>query len=108
MFVTSQLQITPLGEQMRPVTPHGFVETSPSPDPARTGRIEEKIDSEPRFRSLGENANASVAATDSNGRLTYINNALASPWDHSIDEMLDQPWKDFLHPDDQDNVLALA
>jgi len=64
-------------------------------------------ESELGFRSLVENAFLGIAISDLKGRLVYVNKALADLAGYSINELQDQPFKKFIHPDDRGRVIRL-
>ncbi|MGQ9624304.1 MAG: PAS domain S-box protein [Candidatus Bathycorpusculaceae bacterium] len=59
------------------------------------------------FRVFAENSALGVAVSDLKGRLKYVNSALAELLGYSIQEMVDLPFKDFLHPADRWKVMRL-
>lgn len=67
-------------------------------------RILAKLDG---FRFFAENSALGVAVADLKGRLKYVNSALAELLGYSVKEMLDRPFKDFLHPTDKWKVMRL-
>ncbi|MCL6579023.1 MAG: PAS domain S-box protein [Candidatus Bathyarchaeota archaeon] len=63
--------------------------------------------SEHAFRSLVENAFVGIAISDLRGRLKYVNKALAELLGYSVSELLNQPFKNFIHPADRRKVMRL-
>jgi len=63
--------------------------------------------SEQVFRSLVENAFVGIAISDLRGRLKYVNKALADLLGYSVSELLNQPFKNFIHPADRGKVMRL-
>jgi len=63
--------------------------------------------SEQRFRSLVEHAGVPVGTTDLRGHFTYVNKAMADLMGYSIDEIVGQPFRRFVHPDDRTKVTRL-
>jgi PAS domain S-box-containing protein len=68
-------------------------------------------DSEERFRELAENINEVFFvwdATEGASRLLYVSPAYATIWGRSCESLYSshQSWKDALHPDDREWVLA--
>jgi len=63
--------------------------------------------SEQVFRSLVENAFVGIAISDLRGRLKYVNKALAELLGYSVSELLNQPFKNFIHPADRRKVMRL-
>ncbi|MEM3608818.1 MAG: PAS domain S-box protein [Candidatus Bathyarchaeia archaeon] len=59
------------------------------------------------FRVFAENSALGVAVADLRGRLKYVNSALAELLGYSVKEMVNHPFKDFLHPDDRWKVMRL-
>jgi two-component system cell cycle sensor histidine kinase/response regulator CckA len=71
-------------------------------------RAEESLlRSEEKYRSLVNNAGTAIAVTDLYGRLTCINRALIDLFGFSAQEMLGNPWVDFLHSEDRVRVQQL-
>ncbi|MEM2118225.1 MAG: PAS domain S-box protein [Candidatus Bathyarchaeia archaeon] len=62
---------------------------------------------EQAFRSLVENAFVGIAISDLRGRLKYVNKALADLLGYSVFELLNQPFKNFIHPADRGKVMRL-
>jgi len=65
------------------------------------------FESEQVFRSLVENAFVGIAISDLRGRLKYVNKALAELLGYSVSELLNQPFKNFIHPADRGKVMRL-
>jgi PAS domain S-box-containing protein len=63
--------------------------------------------SEQVFRSLVENAFVGIAISDLRGRLKYVNKTLADLLGYSVSELLNQPFKNFIHPADRGKVMRL-
>mgnify|MGYP001592118673 CR=1 FL=1 len=63
--------------------------------------------SEEKYRSLVNDASTAIAVTDLDGRLTYFNRALIDLFGYSAQEMLGNPWIDFLHSEDRVRVQHL-
>lgn len=62
---------------------------------------------EQAFRSLVENAFVGIAISDLKGRLKYVNKALADLLGYSVSELLNQPFKNFIHSADRGKVMRL-
>jgi PAS domain S-box-containing protein len=73
----------------------------------RKKMTEELAKSEARYRSLVEEAGVSIARTDAEGRLSFVNNALCQVIGYSKQELMGKPFFDLLHLDDKKKVLAL-
>ena len=73
----------------------------------RKNMTEELAKSEARYRSLVEEAGVSIARTDAEGRLSFVNNALCQVIGYSKQELMGKPFFDLLHTDDKKKVLAL-
>ena len=58
--------------------------------------------SESRFRSIFENANTGIAATDSSGRVSSFNEAFRVMLDYDAESLGGMSFRDFTHPDDLD------
>lgn len=65
------------------------------------------FESEQAFRSLVENAFVGIAISDLKGRLKYVNKALADLLGYSVSELLNQPFKNFIHSADRGKVMRL-
>lgn len=59
------------------------------------------------FRVFAENSALGVAVADLKGKLKYVNDALAELLGYSVKEMVNRPFKDFLHPVDRWKVMRL-
>jgi PAS domain S-box-containing protein len=59
------------------------------------------------FRVFAENSALGMAVTDLRGRLKFVNSALANLLGYSIEEMVNRPFKDFLHPTDKWRIVPL-
>jgi hypothetical protein len=69
-------------------------------------KVEEALrKSEERYRSLVEASHAGVAASDLEGKFTFVNNALCQMIGYSKDEMIGSRFIDFIHPDDRSRIL---
>jgi PAS domain S-box-containing protein len=60
-----------------------------------------------RFHSLVDPAGTAIAITDLKGRFNYTNQALADLLGYSIEDLVGQPFKDFIHPADRGKVIRL-
>ena len=60
-----------------------------------------------KFHNLAENSSVALAATDKNGRFTYVNKALTELLGYSTKELLGTEFKSYLHPDDRGQIIAL-
>lgn len=56
-------------------------------------------DSEMMYRTLVENANDGIAIVQE-GRVKFLNKRLAEMWGGSVEEMLNTPFTDYVHPDE--------
>ncbi len=65
------------------------------------------FESEHVFRSLVENAFVGIAISDLRGRLKYVNKALAELLGYFVPELLNQQFKNFIHPADRGKVMRL-
>jgi PAS domain S-box-containing protein len=63
--------------------------------------------SEAKFRGLVDAAGAGVAATDVEGRLTYVNKTICGMTGYDEREVLGRPFSDFLDPDDASRLMEL-
>jgi PAS domain S-box-containing protein len=63
-------------------------------------------ESENRFRSLVEGTAAGVGIIDLEGRLTYVNKALADLMGYTTQELSGQPFVNYLHREDAEKVLT--
>jgi len=71
-------------------------------------RVEESLRrSEEKYRSLVEGSHAGIAASDLEGRVTFVNKSLCQMIGYSRDELLGRHFSDFLHPDDRQRMLDL-
>jgi PAS domain S-box-containing protein len=71
-------------------------------------RAEETLErSEAKFRDLVERTSAGIAATDLEGRVTFVNEALCKMIGYSQEELIGSPFARFLHPDDMGRILEL-
>ncbi|MCK5292389.1 MAG: PAS domain S-box protein [Thermoplasmata archaeon] len=61
--------------------------------------------SEEKYRSLVERAGAGIAKSDMEGRFTFVNQELCRLFGYSEDELIGEPFVNFIHPDDQGFVL---
>jgi PAS domain S-box-containing protein len=59
------------------------------------------------FRVFADNSALGVAVADLKGRLKYVNSALAELLGYSVQEMVNNPFRDFLHPADKWKVMRL-
>jgi PAS domain S-box-containing protein len=64
-------------------------------------------ESENRFRGLVEGTAAGVGIVDLEGRLTYVNKALADLMGSTTQELSGQPFVNYLHPEDREKVLTI-
>jgi PAS domain S-box-containing protein len=60
-----------------------------------------------KFQSLADNSNVAIAATDKRGRFTYVNHTLTELLGYSTQELIGTEFKNYLHPDDRGQVIAL-
>lgn len=60
-----------------------------------------------KFHNLAENSNVAIAATDRRGRFTYVNKDLTELLGYSTQELLNTEFKNYLHPDDRGQIIAL-
>jgi PAS domain S-box-containing protein len=60
-----------------------------------------------RFHSLVDPAGTAIAITDLKGRFNYVNQALADLLGYSIEELVNRPFKDFIHHNDRRRVISL-
>ncbi|WP_455278568.1 PAS domain S-box protein [[Eubacterium] cellulosolvens] len=60
-----------------------------------------------RFHSLVDPAGTAIAITDLKGRFNYVNQALADLLGYSVEELVERPFKDFIHPSDRGKVMRL-
>jgi len=73
-----------------------------------TLELEKKlIEYKQKFQILADNSNVAIAATDKRGRFTYVNNTLIELLGYSSQELLGTEFKNYLHPDDRGQVIAL-
>lgn len=73
-----------------------------------TGRkqMEEALKaSEERFRIMAEAAGILVAQTDETGSAVYFNQEWLKLTGRSMQELLDEGWAEFLHPDDREDII---
>jgi PAS domain S-box-containing protein len=73
----------------------------------RGGSLEKILAKLEGFRVFAENSALGVAVADLKGRLKYVNSGLAELLGYSIKEMVNRPFKDFLHPADRWKVMHL-
>ncbi len=64
-------------------------------------------ESDQRFRSLVERTGVGVATVDMTGAFTYVNGALAELLGYSVAQLRGRQFREFLHPDDVENVTKL-
>ncbi len=62
---------------------------------------------EAKFRDLVERTSAGIAATDLEGRVTFVNETLCKMIGYSQEELIGSPFASFLHPDDKGRILDL-
>jgi PAS domain S-box-containing protein len=60
-----------------------------------------------KCQSLADNSNVAIATTDKRGRFTYVNNTLTELLGYSTQELLGTEFKNYLHPDDRGQIIAL-
>jgi PAS domain S-box-containing protein len=60
-----------------------------------------------KFHDLAENSNVAIVATDKKGRFTYVNKHLTELLGYSTKELLGTEFKNYLHPDDRSQIIAL-
>jgi len=56
--------------------------------------------SEERYRALVENVSDAIFSVDVNGKLTYISPAIEQATGYRADDVIGQPFSQFIHPDD--------
>ncbi|MBN2704299.1 MAG: response regulator [Pontiellaceae bacterium] len=64
----------------------------------------ELIKSEARYRHLVENINDVILSFDKTGKITYISPAIKSLGNWNPEDLQDQNLRQFIHPDDQENI----
>ncbi|MGD8506255.1 MAG: PAS domain S-box protein [Candidatus Bathyarchaeota archaeon] len=64
-------------------------------------------ESEQRFRCLVEDAAVAIGISDTRGRFTYVNTALADLLGYSKSELIGHSFKDYLHPKDRGRIVRL-
>jgi PAS domain S-box-containing protein len=65
------------------------------------------MESEDKFRSLVEGASVAIAVSDMGGRFSYVNKALDDLLGYSQEELIGQPFKNFIHPADRGRIVRL-
>jgi len=85
------------------------IETFPELKACSYHKIFEKklIESEQKFQNLVDLAAVPIAITNFRGRLTYVNEALANLLGYTVDEMMGQSFKEFIHPKDRGRIMRL-
>ena len=63
--------------------------------------------SEAKYRSLVDFAGAGIARVDTQGRFSFVNQALCDTTGYTEQEMLGMPFADFLHPEDLGTFLEI-
>jgi len=64
-------------------------------------------ESETKFRSLMEKTGVGVAATDTKGIFTYVNESLCRMIGYTKEEMLGTPFAQYLHPEEKKKILGI-
>ena len=71
-------------------------------------RTEDKLtQSETKYKSLVEKVGAGIASFDLEGRFIFVNRPLCEMIGRSENELINKPFWEFLHPEDQKNVLEI-
>lgn len=63
-------------------------------------------ESEARFRSLAEGSEVMISVNDTDGNVAYVNQAWLNLTGKTQEQMQAYGWGDFLHPDDQEQLLT--
>ncbi|WP_013323034.1 PAS domain S-box protein [Gloeothece verrucosa] len=70
-------------------------------------RAEEALqDNEAKFRSLSESSPIGIFLTDTHGRVLYTNPRYQEIVGGTAEEVLGEGWKQFIHPEDLENIVS--